>query len=338
MKSFILIFFLLAATLVVCSGCSKSVEEEKIIHTDIKDSGSTKSLTHFLFIGRWFGKNGIYKYDMIKNKYEILWWHPRENVTLLTSKPGNFSSFFLTGGKAGMKGNFPFFEKIKIYRVNADLSGTENIYKIDSGMQISTGWNDDGNFEVVFTSIDKTDPSYINKYKKTFDLYGRLIDDEIETFHIIKDGFPELLSRRNPTVSRSGKYGIAISGDSVFFKTTEKDSLFFIATAKNKLHKISWSDDEKFLFLSTLELNNKTAKTKNPQTSDLFVYSVEHDSITASWGSSGIKNFFTFDTLIVFDDGFGRNSIINIYNFVKNKLVTQIRTKSECGLVYIPKF
>jgi hypothetical protein len=204
-------------------------------------------------------------------------------------------------------------------------------------MQITARWNVDENLEVVFTSIDKTDPSYINRHKKTFDNYGKLINDELEIFNLVNDGFPELLPKRNPTLSVSGKYGISLIGDSVYLKTAQSDSLILITAINHTLNKINWSDDEQFIFVSTIDLENETIETSKPETSELFVYSIEQDSIIASWKGAGVKNFFIVDSLIVFDNGFGRNSSINIYNYFRDELIDELKIKGECGLYFIPE-
>jgi hypothetical protein len=288
-------------------------------------------------VGKWYGKVGIYKYNLTTKKNEAVWWHPRENVYLLISKNKIKPAFFLTVKKTGFKGNFPFFEKVKIYRISSDLSSTEFIYEIKDGMQITAHWDDDENLEIVFSSIDKTDPSYINRHIKTFDNYGKLINDELEVFNLINDGFPELLPKRNPTISVSGKYGVSLIGDSVFLKTVESDNLRFITAINHNLSKIRWSDDEDFVFFSTLDLQSESIKTRNPETSELFVYSIEEDSVFASWQGDGVKSFFVLDSLIVFDNGFGRNSSLNIYNYLKQELIDELKMNGECGLYFIPE-
>jgi hypothetical protein len=103
------------------------------------------------------------------------------------------------------------------------------------------------------------------------------------------------------------------------------------------LNKISWSDDEKFLLISTLNLENETTKTKKPETSELFIYSLSADTLVDVFGGSGLKNFFSTNDLLIFDNGFGNNSVINIYNFNKQAVVDSIRTKEGCGLVAMPQ-
>jgi hypothetical protein len=83
-------------------------------------------------------------------------------------------------------------------------------------------------------------------------------------------------------------------------------------------------------------LDNETDKAKIPETSELVIYSLAADSLIKVFGGAGVKNFFTSGDLLIFDDGFGKNSIINVYNLQKLKIVDKVQTKEGCGLVFIP--
>ncbi len=337
MKSYFYHFVISVILIIGISSCTNQKKEVKALPEINTDTVAAETINHFLFVSKWYGKTGVYKYDLETKQQETVWWHPRENVYLLVSRNEPKPVFFLTVRKTGFKANFPFFQKVKVYRISSDISSTEFIYEIKDGMQITARWNDDNNLEIVFTAIDKTDPSYVNKHIKTFDSYGKLINDEIEIYNIVTDGFPELLPKRNPTVSPSGRYGISVLGDSLFLKTIQSDSLILITAISHNLNKIRWSDDEEYIFISTLDLANETIKSRNPETSELFVYSIMKDTLVASWSGAGVKNFFTIDSLIVFDDGFNRNTTINIYNYISNDSVDNIQMKGECGLFYIPE-
>jgi len=125
--------------------------------------------------------------------------------------------------------------------------------------------------------------------------------------------------------------------DSVFLKTAGNDPAKFITVIKHSLNKIKWNEVEQFLFISTLNLNNETVKTKKPETSELIIYSLAADSLIEVFGGAGVKNFFTSGDLLIFDDGFGKNSKINIYNLEELKIVDIVQTKEGCGLVVIPQ-
>jgi len=302
------------------------------------DTTLAKEKNRFLFLTEWFDKVGVYKYDLTKKKYSPVWWHPRENVVMLIYKPGKLPSYFFTSYKIGTRGGFPSFSRLKIFIISNDLSETKQIDEIGNGIQFTAVWNDDNNLEVIYTQVDLVKASYVNQYTRVYDHYGKLIDSSIRTFDIQKSGFPELVPPQISTVSPSGKFGVSIRDDSVFFKTTISDSLKLISVLKHNMNKLKWSEDENYLFISTLDANDEKINTKNPETSELLIYSLSADSLIGSFGGAGIKNFFPLNDLLIFDDGFGINSVINIFDLKEKKIVDVVNTKKGCGLVVIPEF
>jgi hypothetical protein len=331
LKILSIIFF----TLVIVS-CNNPNKNDKQLGIKDNDTISTKQENSFLFLTEWFDKVGVYKYDISKKKYSTVWWHPRENVVMLVYKPGNYPAYFLTSEKMGMRANFPFFNRLKLFIISHDLSEIKQIDKLGNGLQFTTRWNDDENLEVIYTSVDKTIAYYVNQYTKVYDHYGKLVDSEVKTFDIEKSGFPQLIPPKNSTLSPSGKYGVSFKSDSVFLKIAGSDTLEFIAVMKHPLNKLKWSNNEEYLFISTLDLNNETIKTKNPETSELFIYSLSADSLIIAFGGAGLKNFFTLNNILIFDDGFDNNSIINIYDLKRQKVVDVIKPREGCGLVTVP--
>jgi hypothetical protein len=334
LRKIICLLFILGILIAGCKSSDKDSAHLNINETN--DSTNTGTITKFLFLNEWFGKAGVYSYNLSEKKYSPVWWHPRENVVMLIYRPDNMPAYFFTAGKIGTKGNFPFFERVKLFRISRNFSETIQIDKVEEGLQFTARWNADNNLEFIFTSIDKVISSYVNQYTKIYDFYGKLIDSKIETFDIEKDGFPYLLPQRYSTISPSAKYGVSILNDSIFFKTAVNDSAKFITEANHSLNKINWNEDERFLLISTLDLNNETIKTKKPETSELFIYSIDADSLIGIFRGAGVKNFFTSGNLLIFDNGFGKNSRINIYNLERHEIVDSVLTKEECGLVFLP--
>jgi len=256
---------------------------------------------------------------------------------MLVYKPGKHPSYFLTSDKIGTRGNFPSFSDLKLFIISQDLSEIKQIDNIGDGIQFTAHWNDDENLELIYTVNDLSIASYVNQYTRIYDHYGKLYDSSIKTYDIQKSGFPELVPPRNSTISPTGNFGVSIKSDSLFLKTASTDTLEFITVLKHNLNKIKWSDDEEFLFISTLDLNNETIKTKNPETSELFIYSLTADSLIGEFGGAGVKNFFTLDDLLIFDNEFANNSVINIYDIKEKKIIDVIKPRDGCGLVYIPQ-
>ena len=328
----IFLFFMLFAA---CNDSGKNEKQTGTVETI--DTLSTNNKNTFLFLTEWFDKVGVYKYDISKKKYSPVWWHPRENVVVLVYKAGKHPSYFLTSDKIGTRGNFPSFSGLKLFIISQDLSEIKQIDNIGDGIQFTARWNDDENLELIYTAVDISIASYINQYTRVYDHYGKLYDSDIKTYDIQKSGFPELVPPRNSTISPTGSYGVSIRADSLFLKTASTDTLEFITVMKHNLSKIKWSDDEEYLFISTLDLNNETVKTKNPETSELFIYSLTADSLIGVFGGAGVKNFFTLGDLLIFDDGFANNSVINIFDIKEKKIIDFIKPRDGCGLVFMPK-
>ena len=330
----ILTVFIFTLLIASCNISDKNDNQSRPDQSD--DTLSTDSKNSFLFLTEWFDKVGVYSYNISEKKFKPAWWHPRENVVMLIYKPGNYPAYFLTSEKTGIKANFPFFNRLKLFIISHDLSETKQIDNLGSGLQFTARWNDDGNLEVICTSVDKTIASYINQYTKIYDHYGKLVDSEVKTFDIEKSGFPQLIPPRNSTISPSGKYGVSVKSDSVFLKIGGTDSLKFVTIMKHNLNKLRWSDDEKYLFISTLDLNNESIKTRSPETSELFIYSLTANSLIGAFSGAGIKNFLALNDLLIFDDGFNNNAVINIHDLKQAKVIDVIKPRAGCGLVTLP--
>lgn len=337
MKSSKIIFLLLMFVTFLAINCGDNQNKNEIEQLDsvkMEDTVIVRKRDHFLFVGMYYGKPGVFKYDIEQKTYEPFFAVQKESVRSLNYSRDLNSVFFITSGKTGNRGGLPFINNIKLYRVNPENQDVELIEKIKNGSQLLAQWNEDGNFELVLTSIDNKISNYFNVDKKNYNHFGRLIDERVETYDILKDGYPSLIPNRSPTVSLSGKYGIAIASDSIFLKTAGEEKLHFIAITQYKINKVSWNDDESYLFFSTIIPNNETINKKKQ--SELFCFSIEEDSIIAKWKGTGEKNFITFNNFLIFDDGLNYQSFITIYDYLQNEIIETIKIRGGCGLVKIP--
>jgi hypothetical protein len=93
------------------------------------------------------------------------------------------------------------------------------------------------------------------------------------------------------------------------------------------------------LFLSTIKskLDSDSLNPQNSGSSKLIIYSLEHNEILKMWEGIGMKNYFVSGNLLIFDDGFGKDSFIIIYNLETRKTFAEIKIKDGCGLRNIPK-
>jgi hypothetical protein len=318
-----------------CNNKHNNNLEEQVDSTVVRDTIPIEKRNYFLFVGMYHGKPGVFNYNIQEHKYKPLFAVQKESVISLNYSRDLSAVFFLTAGKSGTRGGFTYVNRIKFYRVNPENGVIEMIEDLGDGSQLLAQWNDDGNYEVIITSIDRTISSYFNVDKKVYNTFGRLIDEKTETYDIIKDGYPSLIPNRSPTISPSGKNGIAVVEDSIYLKTAGEENLQFITIANYEINKVSWSNDEDFLFFSTITPDNESISIQKK--SELFAYSIKGDSLVAKWEGAGAKNFITFNNLLVFDDGLNYQSLINIYNYKQNELVATVRIRGGCGIVNIPR-
>ena len=289
--------------------------------------------TEFLFVGMYYGNDSIYKYNIGKKSSTVYWYDTKEKVIILLYKTEEEPAYFITARKLGKRGGFPLVSKIKLYRIDPLTNEKVLVKEFGDGLQITAYYDDNNNVEVVYTAIDNTISSYINKYKLTYNYFGKLINDEMETFDIAKDGFPALLPKRSSTVSPSGKYGISITGNSLFLKISGIDTLKFIDTLKYDFNKVKWNDDESFMIIAA-----RDSKINYKENASIYVYNIDKDSVTAKWFGAGLMNFNSLGDLLIFDKGIANKSAVYIYNLKKNKMLDIIKIYGGCGIMNVYKF
>lgn len=286
----------------------------------------------FLFVGMYYGNEAIYKYNINKKKYTVFWYDTKEKVILLLYKTEEQPAYFITARKIGKRGGFPLVAKIKIYRIDPQTGEKILINSLGDAIQITASWVDDNNIEVIYTAIDKTISSYINKYKLRYNYFGKMIDNEFDTFDITKVGFPSLLPKREPTVSPSGKYGVSVLNDSLWLKIAGSDTLKFIDTLKFAFNKVKWNYDETMLIASC-----RNSEVNAKENAELLVYNIKGDSVSIKWVGSGLMNFITIKDLLIFDEGIANKSAIYIYSLKKNEMYDDIKIYGGCGLINVFK-
>ncbi|HSD62218.1 MAG TPA: hypothetical protein VLB50_00410 [Ignavibacteriaceae bacterium] len=332
MKIIFIIVLILPFLIVSCDRKEKE-EAEKI---------PERKFNSFIFVGMIKEKPGLYKYNTADKTYSSYWSSTDEEVVDFSASENQSSAFFITASKTGKEGIFPFIKDAKLYVISDDLSEPVFVFNIGSGLQIFSRWESELVFRIVINYWDKKVSTFINQTTIIFNTYGRNLQEESKIYDIIKDGYPRLPKIEPDLQSPSRQYRISYKGgipDSVLLIRENDKTSFFITQTEKPVNEISWSDQRDFIIISTLDASpaNTSIFTGNPNTSALYIYSVEKKELVNKWSGAGLKNFFTINDFVIFDDGFGRNSSIYIYNLQNNKVVKHITVKNGCGLRNIPE-
>ena len=329
-KAFILIIlpFLLVS-------CEKS-EKETPANIVSRDFHS------FIFTGMSGRKPVLYRYNIKKNSSSLFWKGDSEEIVDLSYSPAHTAAFFLTASSQGKEGIFPFIKNARLYVMPDSASEPKFVSDIGSGIQIFSRWESETVFRIILNSWDKKVSTYIDQKTIIFNIFGRILQEENQVYDITSDGYPRLPAARPDSLSPSGKFQISYKGnkpDSVFLIQRKTKKAYFMMSVTKPINEITWSDNRDMIFVSTLDVTpaNTSIFSGTPNTSSLYAYSPEEKKVVREWTGGGFKNFFTIGDFLIFDDGFGRNSSIYIYNFKEDKVIKQIKIKGGCGLRGIPE-
>ncbi len=296
----------------------------------------------FIFTGMAGRKPSLYKYNINKNSFSLFWKGDSEEIVDLSYSPGHTSAFFLTASRQGKEGIFPFVKNARLYVIPDSASKPEFVEDIGSGIQIFSRWESETVFRIILNSWDKKVSTYIDQMTIILNIFGRILQQENQIYDITADGYPTLPRTRPDSLSPSGRFRISYkedNPDSVFLIRRNTDKSDLMTTITKPVNEITWSDDRSMVFFTTLDVTpaNTSIFSGKPNTSSLYVYSVDERKLVRKWTGGGFKNFFTIGDFLIFDDGFGRNSSIYIYNFGEDKVIKQIKIKGGCGLRGIPE-
>ncbi len=332
--------FLLSLLLFVC-GCGKNTNNNSSYDKGKVESSSVSSkLNDFYFVGMIGENPGIYKFNANKKIASRFWQNKNEKVVELSYSARRKIIFFITASDFGKKGVFPFISNVKLYKINPDSSKAMFVKKLGSGLQIFTEWSTDNTFKVILNSFDKTVVTYVNQQTFIFNEFGRELVNSSKIFDITKDGYPKPPQKSIKDYSPNNIFRI-ISIDSavtkIYLRTKTEQTL--IASVEQKLNQAEWTSNGKYLIFSTLDITpkNKTLYDKQPNTSKIFIYNLKQKKLIKTFIGGGLKNFFIQKDYLIFDDGFGRNSSIQIFNFKTLDPIQSIKIKGGCGLRNIPQ-
>jgi hypothetical protein len=296
----------------------------------------------FLFVGVIVHKPGIYKFDVIKKKRREFWSNYNEQVVELSYSPDRESAFFLTAGHFGKRSFLPYITRVRLYLIDISTNEVKFIKNLGNGVQVFTQWDSNNNFKVIINRADKIVPTYINQQTYIYNLFGKELLNEVQTYDLTKNPYPRPPHSNINYNSPSGNYKlINQSADStnVYLENNQTNSVNFITSNSQKLNEFAWSVDENYLIFSTIDITvgNKTISSKEPATSSLYIYNIKQNKIVGEWGGNGVKNFFIKNDFLIFDNGFEQKSSITIFNYRSMKVYDVIKLRNGCGLRDIPE-
>lgn len=326
-------FLFCICCLIILISCEKesSYEEEIKNYQETTDPTSSKILDHFFFVGMIGYEVGLYKYNFKNNKYDRFWTATDEDVIQLSYSDNLDYAFFLTARKLGTQRGVSFIRGIKLYSIDLEHSSVEPTNEVGDAVQLSSYWIDN-NFKIQLTRFDMKIASHIYKVNQIYSPFGKLLEEDVEIFDFIKDGYPQFEIKLPSLISPSGNFGIMQSADSMFFSISDALDKLFIDSTASKINKIKWSSDERFVFFST---NSEGENLVDAEAHKIYVYDIINQKVVMKLNSESKMNFVIANDLLIFDTKLNSKSAVGVFNYRKNEDVITMRIKGGCGIINI---
>ncbi|MGE5352484.1 MAG: SPOR domain-containing protein [Acidobacteriota bacterium] len=298
-------------------------------------------------VGNFRGMSSLYEYDLKTGQRRKLWSRQGEMITDCSYSSDMSGALFTTVGSFGRKSIFPYVDNVKVYRIDLSTMKIEKIESLGSGIQLYTN-NDLGKaYRIIMNVFDKAKNTFVVQNTYTYDFHGRLVSNEKKTFDLAKENYPAapelIFDNRSP--DNKNQLDVSYNQGSYTFSVTRVAiaSKRNILTTRQRLNEAAWSQDGRYLIFSTIDVSprNRSLYSTRPETSNLYLFSVNEGKLLKQWTGGGYKNFLLRGDLIFFDDGFNERSQIVVYDYRNDRIVDAVAITGGCGIrniPYIPDF
>lgn len=288
------------------------------------------------FVGIYSGLPSIYRFDAKSGKAKVFWSSADERVLELLVSEDRQTAYFITKRKQRLKSSKPAIERGELYRIDLNVNKVEQITQLEDGIQMIPFWTDNDRFTLVINSIDKTIASYINKNTQVYNKFGKLLSDNNEIFDLIKDGYPITKLPPLKFTSPNGMFNITEKDDSIYIKQSNTNNTINTTIINKEIKEIGWAENNKQVILLLTNKGEVQSRSKNKITSVLVIFDLQKKKIVKTFDAEGYKRFVLIGDFLIFDDGFGRDSFIEVFNLSSLTENRKIKISGGCGLINIP--
>lgn len=288
------------------------------------------------FVGMYSGLPSIYRYDAKSGKTKVFWSSVDERVLELLVSEDRQTAYFITKRRQRLKSSKPAIERGELYRIDLNADKVEQITQLEDGIQMIPFWTDNDRFTLVINSIDKTIASYINKNTQVYNKFGKLLSDNNEIFDLIKDGYPVTKLPPLKFTSPNGMFNIIEKDDSIYIKQSNTNNTIKTTIINKEIKEIGWAENNKQVILLLTNKGEVQSRSKNKITSALVIFDLQKKKIAKTFDAEGYKRFVLIGDFLIFDNGFGRDSFIEVFNLSSLTESRKIKISGGCGLINIP--
>lgn len=332
-KLFMKYFMMLIFSLILFSSCGDDNQndvDEDNLNKEIENA-KLSEFSGFYFVGNYAGRSSIYRYDHETDKYKVFWHSDDERVIDLLISPDYKSGYFITKRKQRLKSSQPAIEKGRLYRIDFEVKKVESITQLEDGIQIIPFWMDNDRFTLVINSIDKTIASYINKNIQVYNRFGKLLSDNTEVYDLTKDGYPITKLPAINFTSPNELFTVIDKNDSILIRQ-QKSKKEISTELSGKILKLAWAENNKQLIMLIKSKDQENPSTSNDYKTLLAIFDLQKKKAVKMFDTVGSNGFVLIGDFLIFDNGFGKDSHIEIFKLESLSNHKTIKISGGCGL------
>lgn len=333
-KLFMKYFMSLVFALIIFISCSDVNEndlDEDNLNKEIENA-QLSEFSGFYFVGNYASKPSIYRYDQETDKYKVFWHSNDERVIDLLISPNNKSAYFITKRQQRLKSSQPAIEKGRLYRIDFEVKKVESITQLEEGIQIIPFWLDNDRFTLVINSIDKTIASYVNKNTQVYNRFGKLLSDNTEVYDLTKDGYP---ITKLPTInftSPNELFTVVEKNDSILIRQQKSQKKIKTGFSLKKIQQLTWAENNKHIIMLIKSKDQEKPSTTDDGKTILIVFDLQKKKTVKMFDLVGSNRFVLIGDFLIFDNGFGKDSYIEIFKLKSLSNYKTIKINGGCGL------
>lgn len=329
--NYLLIFIMFATAFTSCNDVKDNDIDEDSLSKEI-DNAQLTEFSGFYFVGNYGDEPAIYKYDYTTDKYKVFWHSDDERVIDLLISPKYNSGYFITKRKQRLKSSQPAIEKGKLYRIDFEVNKVESITQLEDGIQVNPFWIDNDRFTLVINSIDKTIASYIKKNTQVYNRFGKLLSDNTEIYDLTKDGYPITKLPVAKYKSPNEMFLVKEKNDSIFIHQQKSKKEIKTGISLKKILQIEWAENNKQLVFLMKSKNEEKQLSTDAGNTLIIIYDLQKKKIAQKYNTNGSRRFVLIGDFLIFDNGFGKDSHIELFKLESLFNYKTIKINGGCGL------
>ncbi|MBI2416600.1 MAG: hypothetical protein HYV28_01605 [Ignavibacteriales bacterium] len=249
------------------------------------------------------------------------------------------NGFFITATETAKMGVFPRIKDICLYFIDETTNQAVKVKNFGSGLQFYAYWQDTSSVKIIINTIDATTASYVVQKAVIVSVDGKVLFEDSKKYDLTTDGYPRMPQENVQMASSvSGASLIAGQKNEISIKLHSGTREDIAGPSSNRIQQVAWSIDGKYAVIVSafIHPDNTTLYNAKPETAKLYIYDLLNKKLLNTFSGGGCKNVRLINQYVIFDDGFGENSIIKLVQPGANRATKEIKLKGGCGLKNIP--